>query len=142
MVAISIAIHNFPEGIATFTSALESLDVAIPITVAIAIHNIPEGIAVTVPIYHATGSRKKAFWYSFASGLAEPLGALIAFLFLSWFWSAAMNGLVLAAVSGIMVFISLDELLPSAEKYGKHHLSIIGVISGMLVMALSLFLFI
>lgn len=142
MVALSIAIHNFPEGIATFTSALSSLDVAIPITVAIAIHNIPEGIAVAVPIYHATGSRQKAFWYSFASGLAEPLGALIAFFFLSRFWSPSMNGLILAAVSGIMVFISLDELLPSAEKYGKHHLSIIGVVAGMLVMAVSLFLFV
>ena len=142
MVAISIAIHNFPEGIATFTSALNSLDVAIPITVAIAIHNIPEGIAVAIPIYHSTGSRKKAFWYSFASGLAEPLGALIAFLFLSQLWTPSLNGLILAAVSGIMVFISLDELLPSAEKYGKHHLSIIGVVSGMLVMAVSLLLFI
>lgn len=142
MVAVSIAIHNFPEGIATFTSALESLDVAIPITVAIAIHNIPEGIAVAVPIYHSTGSRKKAFWYSFASGLAEPLGALIAFLFLTSFWTPSLNGLILAAVAGIMVFISLDELLPSAEKYGKHHLSIIGVVSGMAVMAVSLFLFI
>lgn len=142
MVAISIAIHNFPEGIATFTSALTSLDIAIPITIAIAIHNIPEGIAVAVPIYHATGSKKKAFWYSFLSGLAEPLGALLAFLFLMQFWNPALNGLILAAISGIMVFISLDELLPSAEKYGKHHLSIIGVVAGMLVMAVSLFLFI
>jgi ZIP family zinc transporter len=142
MVAVSIAIHNFPEGIATFTSALGSLDIAIPITIAIAIHNIPEGIAVAVPIYHSTGSRKKAFWYSFLSGLAEPAGALLAFVFLLRYWTPALNGLVLAAVAGIMVFISLDELLPSAEKYGKHHLSIMGVVSGMLVMALSLFLFI
>lgn len=142
MVAISIAIHNFPEGIATFTSALESLDIAIPITVAIAIHNIPEGIAVAVPIYHSSGSRKKAFWYSFLSGLAEPMGALLAFVFLFRFWTPALNGLILSAVSGIMVFISLDELLPAAEKYGKHHLSIAGVVAGMLVMALSLFLFI
>ena len=142
IVAISIAIHNFPEGIATFTSALGELDVAIPIALAIAIHNIPEGIAVAVPIYHATGNRKKAFWYSFLSGLSEPFGALIAYLFLMQFWSPAMNGIVLAAVSGIMVFISLDELLPSAEKYGKHHISIMGLIIGMLVMALSLFLFI
>jgi ZIP family zinc transporter len=118
------------------------LDVAIPITVAIAIHNIPEGIAVAVPIYHATGNRRKAFWYSFLSGLSEPAGALIAFLFLSQFWTPALNGLILSAVSGIMVFISLDELLPTAEKYGKHHLSITGVVLGMLVMALSLFLFI
>ena len=142
MVALSIAIHNFPEGIATFTSALTSLDIAIPITLAIAIHNIPEGIAVAVPIYHASGSRKKAFWYSFLSGLSEPLGALMAFIFLFRFWTPTLNGFVLAAVSGIMVFISLDELLPTAEKYGKHHHAIIGVVAGMLVMALSLFLFV
>lgn len=142
VVAMSIAIHNFPEGIATFTSALGSLDVAIPITIAIAIHNIPEGIAVAVPIYHATGSRKKAFWYSFASGLAEPLGALVAYFFLMQFWTPMMNGLILAAVSGIMVFISLDELLPSAEKYGKHHISIMGLVAGMAVMAFSLYLFV
>jgi len=142
VVALSIAIHNFPEGIATFTSALGSLDVAIPITIAIAIHNIPEGIAVAVPIYHSTGSRKKAFWLSFMSGLAEPFGALIAYLFLMQFWTPQLNGIILAIVSGIMIFISLDELLPSAEKYGKHHISIMGLIAGMLVMAFSLYLFI
>jgi ZIP family zinc transporter len=142
LMAVSIGIHNFPEGIATFTSALNTLDVAIPITVAIAIHNIPEGIAVTVPVYHATGSRKKAFWYSFLSGLSEPAGALLAFLFLANYWTQTMNGLILSAVSGIMVFISLDELLPTAEKYGKHHFSITGVVMGMLVMAFSLFLFV
>ncbi len=140
--AVTIAIHNFPEGIATFMSALNSIEVAIPITVAIAIHNIPEGIAVAVPIYHATGSKKKAFWLSFASGLAEPIGAIIAFLFLLPFWSPSLDGLVLAAIAGIMIFISLDELLPTAEKYGKHHISIIGVVVGMLVMGFSLYLFI
>lgn len=142
VVALSISIHNFPEGIATFTSALTSLDIAIPITAAIALHNIPEGIAVAVPIYHATGSRKKAFWYSLLSGLSEPVGALLAYLFLMNYWTPAINGIVLAAVSGIMVFISLDELLPSAERYGKHHLSIIGLVSGMFVMAISLYFFI
>lgn len=142
LVAMSIAIHNFPEGIATFTSALGSLDIAIPITIAIAIHNIPEGIAVAVPIYHSTGNRKKAFWYSFASGLSEPVGALVAYFFLMSIWSPAVNGIVLAAVSGIMIFISLDELLPSAEKYGKHHISIAGLVAGMLLMAFSLYLFI
>ena len=140
--AITIAIHNFPEGIATFMSALTSLEIAIPITAAIAIHNIPEGIAVAVPIYHSTGSKKKAFWLSFASGLAEPLGALIAFLFLMPFWSPTLNAFVLSAVAGIMVYISLDELLPSAEKYGKHHHSIIGLVIGMALMAFSLYLFI
>ena len=142
IIAISIAIHNFPEGIATFTSALSSLEVALPITFAIAIHNIPEGIAVAVPIYHATGSKKKAFGYSALSGLSEPLGALVAYMFLVNYWTPTVNGLVLAAVAGIMVFISLDELLPSAEKHGKHHHSIIGLVSGMFVMAMSLFFFI
>jgi ZIP family zinc transporter len=139
--ALSLAIHNFPEGVATFASALNGLSAAIPITVAIAIHNIPEGIAVSVPIFHASGSRRKAFWLSFLSGLAEPAGALIAYLFLMPFWSPLVNGLVLAAVAGIMVYISLDELLPTAEKYGKHHISISGMIAGMIVMAISLFLF-
>lgn len=142
LVAFSIAIHNFPEGIATFTSALNSLEVALPITFAIAIHNIPEGIAVSVPIYQATGNKKKAFWLSFLSGMAEPVGALVGFLILMPFWTPSINGFILAAVSGIMVFISMDELLPSAQKYGEHHLSIIGLVAGMVVMALSLFLFI
>ena len=141
IVAISLALHNFPEGIATFSSALTGLDVAVPITVAVAIHNIPEGIAVSVPIYHATGSKKKAFWYSFLSGFAEPAGALIAYFFLMQYQTPAINGMVLAAVAGIMVFVSLDELLPTAEKYGKHHVSISGVVVGMLTMGLSLFMF-
>ena len=141
LVAMSIAIHNFPEGIAAFTAALNGWSIAIPITVAIAIHNIPEGIAVSVPIYHATGSRRKAFWISFMSGLTEPLGAVIAYLFLMPFWSPLINGIVMAAVAGIMVYISLDELLPTAEKFGKHHTSISGLIAGMIFMALSLFLF-
>ena len=143
VVALSLVAHNFPEGIATFTSAMSSgLSVAIPITIAIAIHNIPEGIAVSVPIYHATGSRRKAFWMSLLSGLTEPLGALAAYIFLMPFWSPLINGIVMSSVAGIMVYISLDELLPTAEKYGEHHISISGLIAGMVVMALSLFLFI
>ena len=143
VVALSLVVHNFPEGIATFTTAMGSnLSTAIPITIAIAIHNIPEGIAVSVPIYHATGNKRKAFWLSFLSGLAEPIGAVAAYLFLMPFWSPLVNGIVLASVAGIMVFISLDELLPIAEKYGEHHLSISGLIAGMVVMAVSLFFFI
>ena len=143
LVALALAVHNFPEGIATFTTAMSSgLSVAIPITIAIAIHNIPEGIAVSVPIYHATGNKRKAFWLSFMSGLSEPVGALVAYLFLMPFWSPLMSGIVMAAVAGIMVYISLDELLPTAEKYGKHHISISGLISGMILMALSSYLFI
>ncbi len=142
LMALAIAIHNFPEGLATFASALGSIDIAIPITIAIAIHNIPEGIAVSVPIYQATGSRKKAFWYSLLSGMAEPVGALVGFLFLLPFWTPTIHALLLAFVSGIMVFISFDELLPSAEKYGHHHYGIGGVVIGMAVMAGSLLLFI
>lgn len=140
LVALAIAIHNFPEGIATFITAIHDQALAIPIAIAIAIHNIPEGIAVAVPIFHATGSRKKAFCYSFLSGLAEPLGALIAYLILMPFINGAVFGIVFASVAGIMVFISLDELLPAAREYGKHHLSIYGLVGGMAVMAISLLL--
>ncbi len=141
MSALAIAIHNFPEGIATFTSAIKDPFLGIGIAVAIAIHNIPEGIAVAVPIYYATGSRKKSFWYSFLSGLAEPVGALLAFLVLMPFLSDIVFGIIFAGVAGIMVYISFDELLPTSEKYGKHHLSIYGLIGGMAVMAASLVLF-
>lgn len=139
--ALAIGIHNFPEGIATFISALHDPEVAIPIVVAIAIHNIPEGISVAVPIYYATGSKKKAFLYSFASGLSEPVGALIGYLILMPFMNALVSSIIFSAVSGIMVFISLDELLPSAREYGEHHLSIYGLVSGMAIMAVSLILF-
>ncbi len=139
--ALAIAIHNFPEGLATFVSALQEPGLAIPIVAAIAIHNVPEGIAVSVPIYHATGSRTKAFGYSFLSGLAEPLGALVGWLVLRPFMSDALFGVIFAGVAGIMVFISFDELLPAAREYGEHHLSLYGLISGMVVMAVSLLLF-
>lgn len=140
MTALAIGIHNFPEGIATFTAALENPTLGIAIAAAIAIHNIPEGIAVSVPIYYATGNRKKAFSLSFLSGLAEPLGALIAYLILMPFMSPTLLGCVFAAVAGIMVFISLDELLPAAREYGEHHISIYGLIAGMAIMAFSLIL--
>lgn len=141
MLAFAIGIHNFPEGIATFVSALDGLDVALPIVFAIAIHNVPEGIAVSVPIYHATGSKKKALLHSTLTGLAEPVGALFAMLFLLPFWTSTIGALLLAGVSGIMVYISFDELLPGAEEYGHHHYAIGGVIVGMVVMAFSLLLF-
>ena len=140
LTALAIAIHNFPEGLATFTAALADPELGIPIAIAIAIHNIPEGVAVAVPIFYATGSRKKAFRLSFLSGLAEPVGAAIGFLILLPFMSDAVFGFIFASVAGIMVFISLDELLPSAREYGEHHLSIYGLVAGMAVMALSLLL--
>ena len=139
--ALAIAIHNFPEGLATFAAALKDPGLGVAIAVAIAIHNIPEGIAVSVPIYYATGSRKKAFTYSFLSGVSEPIGALIGFFVLWRYMNDITFGLLFAGVAGIMVFISLDELLPTAEKYGEHHLSIYGLVSGMAVMAISLLLF-
>lgn len=140
--ALAIGIHNFPEGLATFIAALHEPSIAIPIAVAIAIHNIPEGIAVSVPIYYATGSKRKAFLYSFLSGLSEPIGAMIGYLVLMPYMSETLMGVVFAMVAGIMVFISLDELLPSSREYGEHHLSIYGLVGGMVVMAVSLLLFI
>ena len=116
-------------------------ELGISIAIAIAIHNIPEGISIAIPIYQATGSKKKAFWYTFFSGFAEPVGALIGYLLLNQFFSDAMFGFLFAGVGGIMVYISLDELLPTAERFGKHHLAITGVIIGMIIMAISLLLF-
>lgn len=139
--ALAIAIHNFPEGLATFTAALQDPSLGVSIAIAIAIHNIPEGIAVSVPLYYATGDKQKAFLYSFLSGLSEPIGAMVGYFLLANFFSETVFGLLFASVAGIMVFISLDELLPTAEKYGEHHIAILGVIIGMIVMALSLLLF-
>jgi zinc transporter, ZIP family len=138
--AFAIAFHNFPEGMATFYAALEDVRLGIGITIAIALHNIPEGIAIALPIFQATNNRKKGFMYALLSGLAEPIGALIGFIIFSTFLPTAILGMVFPFVGGIMVYISLDELLPTAEKYGKHHISMIGLIVGMAVMALSLLL--
>ncbi len=136
--ALALAIHNFPEGMAVFMAGLVNPMTGLSIAAAVAIHNIPEGITVSVPMYHATGSRKKAFICSFLSGLAEPLGAVAAWLFLMPFLSENLMMYTFAAVAGIMVFISFDELLPLAEEYGEHHLAIGGIVAGMIVMAVSL----
>lgn len=138
MVAFGIAIHNFPEGIAVFVGALHDIRLGLAIAIAIAIHNIPEGVAVASPIYAVTGNRKKAFMWAFASGLAEPLGALVAALFLMPFLNEAVLGVTLAAVGGIMVAIAMDELAPSAKAYGSEHAPIIGVIVGIVIMSGSL----
>jgi ZIP family zinc transporter len=140
--ALAIGIHNFPEGLATFMSGLTNPTLGISIAVAVAIHNIPEGLAVSAPIFYATKSRKKAFVYSFLSGLAEPIGALIGYFVLRSIFNETTFGVIFASVAGIMVYISLDELLPTAEEYGEHHLAIGGLIVGMLVMAVSLLLFV
>lgn len=145
--ALAIGIHNFPEGLATFLAALEDPGLGLAIAIAIALHNIPEGISVSVPIFYATGNRKKAFWYSAFSGLAEPIGALVGYLVILLFVGGnegaippQVMGILFGGVAGIMVYISLDELLPTSRAYGKGHDSLIGLIAGMLVMALSLLL--
>jgi ZIP family zinc transporter len=136
--ALAIALHNFPEGLAIFASSLHEPTQGITVAVAIAIHNIPEGVAVSVPIYHATNCKKKAFIYSFCSEFSEPLWALIGYLILFSFLNDTILRVLFAFVAGIMVFISLDELLPSAIELGEHHLSIYGLIAGMMIMAISL----
>ena len=145
--ALAIGIHNFPEGLATFLAALEDPRLGVAIAIAVALHNIPEGVSVSVPIYYATGSRRKAFFYSALSGLAEPVGALIAYgvirLFLGGSTSvipSEVMGVLFGMVAGIMVYISLDQLLPTSRAYGKGHDTLIGLVAGMLVMAVSLLL--
>lgn len=138
LTAGAIAIHNFPEGLAVFFSALSDQNLGIAIAATVALHNIPEGMAVAVPIYFATKSRARAFNYSFLSGLAEPLGAIIGYTLLKPFLNPFIFGIVLGGVAGIMVYISLDELLPAAEQNGEHHVGIAGLIIGMAIMAASL----
>ncbi len=141
MTALAIGIHNFPEGMVTFTSALRDPHLGIAIAVAIAIHNIPEGIATSVPIYYSTGSKKKAFAVSFFSGITEPLGALIGYSLLYRYFDDTLFGILFGTIAGIMVFISIEELLPMAREYEKSKITVIGFISGMLVMAISLLMF-
>ncbi len=136
--ATAIAIHNFPEGLSTFAAAITDAHLGFAIAVAVAIHNIPEGIAVSIPIFYATKSRKKAFLYSFLSGLVEVLGAIVGLLLFVYILNGITMGILLGAVAGIMVFISLDQLLPAAREYGEHHLSIYGLLVGMAVMAVSI----
>jgi ZIP family zinc transporter len=143
MSALAISIHNFPEGIATFIGALNDSQMGAGITFAISIHNIPEGIAIAIPIYYATKSKGKALLYATLSGVSEVLGALLCIAVTHLFGVELTGGgiifpLILAAVAGIMIYISLDELLPTAEKYGKHHIAIAGVVAGMAIMGISL----
>ncbi len=145
--ALAIGIHNFPEGLATFLAALQDPSLGVAIAIAVALHNIPEGISVSVPIFYATGNRKKAFFYSVMSGLAEPVGAIVAYMLLRLFLGgdtgaipSQVMGILFGGVAGIMVYISLDELLPTSRAYGKGHDSLLGLVGGMAVMALSLLL--
>ena len=139
--ALAIGIHNFPEGFATFVSALDNLTLGITVALAIAVHNIPEGMAVSLPIYHATGNKKKAFWYATLSGFAEPIGAIVGFFLLFPIMGEATLGITFGIVAGIMIYISFDELLPAARVYGNAHTTILGLVFGMFIMAGSLLLF-
>ncbi len=138
--ALAVGIHNFPEGLVTFLAALQDPTLGVAIAVAIALHNIPEGISVSVPIYYATENRRRAFWWSLLSGLAEPAGALVGYLLLRPFLTPGLMGVLFSGVAGIMVYISLDELLPTSRAYGKGHDSLYGLLGGMVIMAISLLL--
>jgi ZIP family zinc transporter len=139
-VALAIAIHNFPEGLATFLLVLDDPEIGIALAIAVAMHNIPEGIAVSVPVYYATKSKIKAFRLSFLSGLAEPAGAVIGYLILAPFLSDFVLGIIFAMVAGVMVFLAIDTLLPTARNSSRGHLTVYGLIGGMAVMASSLVL--
>lgn len=132
LTAIAICIHNFPEGMATFFVTTQNITLGISVAIAIALHNIPEGIAVALPIYHATGKKRLAIWYTFLSGISEPIGALLALFALHYFLPQATIGFLFASVAGIMVYISFDTLLPLSREYGDGHYSVFGIISGIL----------
>lgn len=140
LTAIAIAIHNFPEGIATFFVTTQNITLGVSVAVAIALHNIPEGIAVALPIYHATGKKRLAIWYTFLSGVSEPIGAVLGLFVLHYFLPPSMIGFLFAAVAGIMIYISFDTLLPLSREYGDGHYSILGVMSGIFFIWASLLL--
>ena len=122
----------------TYIGTITEIQLGLILAVAIALHNIPEGIAVAVPIYACTGSKKKAFKWSFLSGMSEPLGAVVTWIVLTPFLTPFLLSAMLAIVAGVMIYISLDELLPASRSLGNEHLSIFGIIVGMFVMTLSL----
>ena len=134
---LAIGLHNFPEGIATFMAGYNDLSMGLTIAVAITCHNIPEGISVAMPIYHATGSRKKAVYYTFLSGVAEPIGALIAFLVLKPFLSDLLLGILFSLVSGIMIYIALEELIPSSRQYGYKKPALYAALAGICLIPLT-----
>ncbi len=140
LTAIAICVHNFPEGMATFLTTTQDIKLGLSVALAIAIHNIPEGIAVALPIYHVTGKKRYAMLYASLSGITEPVGALAGIFILNLFLPQVLVGFLMAAVAGIMTYISFDTLLPLAKEYGNWHLSIVGIMSGILFIWLGLIL--
>lgn len=139
-VAIILAIHNFPEGLSTFISALTETSIGYSVALAMALHNIPEGIAVSIPIFYATGSAKKAFFYSFLSGLIEPIGAVFGYFVLLPLISNQLMGSIFAFIAGIMIYISFASLYPLAQKTTDSKLSINGLFLGFFIMAICFYL--
>lgn len=139
--AIAITAHNFPEGLATFLATLDNPVIGTSLAAAIAIHNIPEGISIAIPVYYATRSRKKAILATALSALAEPAGAIIGYGLLAPFLGPLVFAIVFGMIAGAMVFLALDELLPTAKRYGKGHETVYGIVAGMAVLAISLILF-
>lgn len=138
---IALMLHNFPEGIATFVSGYQDTSLGISVAFAIALHNIPEGIAIAMPIYYSTKSRYKAIKYSFLSGMTEPLGAFLSYLFLKPFINELILGIIFAIVCGIMIYISLAELIPASRSYGHIKLSLLSTFLGIAIMPVSIILF-
>ena len=138
--AIAMCVHNFPEGMATFLTTTQNITLGLSVAIAIAIHNIPEGIAVALPIYQVTGKKRYAMLYASLSGITEPIGALVGMFIFGLFLPQVLVGALMAAVAGIMTYISFDTLLPLAKEYGSWHLSMIGIVSGILFIWLSLIL--
>lgn len=138
MTALAVGIHNFPEGFATFVSGYQDWRMGLPVGVAIGLHNIPEGIAIAVPVLFATGDPRRAFLWALLSGLAEPIGAILGWLALGAILDDLTMGVSLAAIAGIMVFISLDQLIPNSRRYDAGHVPVYGLVAGMVVMAVTL----
>jgi len=141
MTAVAVAIHNFPEGLATFFATTVDIKLGLAVVVAISIHNIPEGIAIALPVYQATGSKRKAFYYTVLSGLSEPVGGAVGFLLINMLFPDVAIGLMFAVVAGIMTYISFDTLIPLSREYDTGHCSITGVVLGMIFIALTIYSF-
>ncbi|WP_343711497.1 zinc transporter ZupT [Kosakonia radicincitans] len=138
LLTMGISLHNFPEGIATYVTASNDLELGLGIAFAVALHNIPEGLAVAGPVYAATGSKRSAVFWAGISGLAEILGGVLAWLILGSLLSPVVMAAIMATVAGIMVALSVDELMPLAKEIDPNNNPSYGVLCGMSVMGLSL----